>query len=651
MLVGTASVSREDNPPPVSGTAIANYTAMSGWWAATKRTRARVLINGEDITGLVGDIQISSDTSTLVRTATFTLLDARAAFFAAGSLSYGSQPVEVWLSVDDGSGDQEWCAFRGTTEASSDEDPDVPRAQVRAVSQSAQLANATAGCVELEPFAGHTWKTAIEEYAANNGITLSLGNLPSETIQKALSLSGLSIESLILRAAPLNGWYVREAEDGTLEFKTEDEVVGAPARCVVRRSNYLGSPREDPPNHPVTVLSVGGQQVGLSLTDPTYSIPTDYVSIEEGVDGSGNRWDRTTTVTLWFGIEIRREVREWGMVTPLSYGPTRHELTVSTYGTSDHETGAPNGQLIRQVTETWGNYEIPMYTGAPAQPDGRHVSPLNFLLLSRVTTSNWYNSTTDPNPCFLSMSETVTEGYYSPLTSSIGGCIYDDGSVRAGQAYGFMEIGRTRTLSEDNIAKVEASQTNVRETWSRSEVSAWAVPPGALTLYEVYDVLETTLARRQVVGQPWHIEWTTSAVRSGGWSSSYTRQPSDIPLPERASPATPQFMLTPMTVTLAAWTDIYPIVQRTDNNDDAETPEQLSRIAVRTMRNELGLRVTFHGPLIRSLLPWDVIAVEDDVRDLTTRPGWIERTVLTVSPLNGWLGWEATIVIPPAGVV
>ena len=320
---GTAQVSGGTFVADAEGTATADYRLITPWVMSDRATTVAVKISGIAITGLVEAVSIEESTSTLIRTATFTVVDPRACFSVVGSIVRGALPVEIYLTCRDSTDTSEWLAFTGIIESVSDSDAYCPRATIKAVSPSAALyGRSTAGCLRTAPFAGKTRAQLLVQYAASVGVTMDMTGLPAGAIvRQPVDLSGMTIEALLLRYAELEGWYPREDEDGTIEILTESEVVAGRWKLHLGEDRYL-SLREDLPNKPTTVLSIGGAQIGeMTMRAEPASIAT---SLKDWTDAEGVR---------------------------------RATMTKNT---------SQNGTVMQSVSEEWADYSIKGYTNRPA---------------------------------------------------------------------------------------------------------------------------------------------------------------------------------------------------------------------------------------------------------------------------------------------
>lgn len=389
-LTGWASCDSSDLSADLTGTTTTDYTVVAAWTSTDRTTTVKVLVNGETIRGLMGDVVIERNTDSIPATATFTVADPRACMMASDSIIRGAQPVEIRLYCDG----QEWVAFRGVIESVSNEDHYRPRASVKAVSVSAEVfVHNTAGCVRATPFSGQTRAALLEAYAAAAGVTLDMTGVPSRTLLRLpVDISGVTIQDLLLRWGELEGWYCRETLDGELEILTEAEVVGARAKWDLLESAYL-SLREDGPNRPITVLSIGGSQITLAREG--YEAPVTYCSIATSSGPGGETKRIVTDATYQYGVLLSSTVTEFGI-----YAPKGITLLTETF------------RMIARTSDT--------YTYAMTAVDGVYIPTTQLLSSSHVV-----------------------EGWYSPLAAIGPGYQWTDGSHHAGQYETFRVTGET----------------------------------------------------------------------------------------------------------------------------------------------------------------------------------------------------------------
>jgi hypothetical protein len=818
----------------LSGTATADRSAATGYalsGAATpllahiapflsrdRRTSATVYIDGVNVSGLVGDVQITYDTSTLTKKATIQVVDSRASFLAAASIIRGDKAVQIDLTAEDSTlviGEATWTAFVGVIDSVSDEDAYCPRATIQCVSVSQLLyANSTAGCLNAPAFSGVTRRDILEGFAASVGVSLDLSGLPSAaTVRQPVSLSGVSIEALLLRYSELEGWYGREGGDGSLEVLTEREVLGVRPKFLLTEDRYM-SLREDPPNHPTTSLTVGGSRIGRS--GQTVQAPVlSEDSSEQVVGGVHTR----TVVRTWtqYDVVIKTVTEEWAdySIKGVTDGPVMWLLVKRTTAETSYVTtqpdpfvfsgtvmwsdgtteavvdvpttdlagvigilsgfsspGAhiPTSQLLAETQKVESYYAPPSAIGMGyTWADGSHRADMaeTFRETSHTETDYVYASSSDAQPCRLTRKTITTKGWYAPQTApTVGGSLaisqegtagtaafayrayfydgvgrllsvspltetttsathlnqtdfnritpsapsgavnwslervvvstpayhgsgfifyflpissyphlddpgvategggyaphqYDDGSTRS-EAFSYREVSKVEESYKDNLIDVEAGTTAKRVAETDHAESAWVTVQKAQLGYGWYDNLFPTeqyvLASTTITiqsGLAWqttHITTVTTTSYDGSSSWSSKTEAGAVSGPALASGDTPQYSQNPITSTVTAWTDVFSLIARTETSQDAESIRELTRVAKRRMRSELGLRYVVTLPLVRGLNLWDTVGLYDSARNLTGQAAWIERITITASVLNGWQGMEITAVLPPAGV-
>lgn len=676
------------------GTVACDYKSMAPWFAGTRRTRGRVLIDGEDITGLIGHITINEQDDAITRIATFRVLDPRASFWNSASITRGGRAVKIYLACDDFDTFSEVLEFTGVTDSAPAEGPYCPLATFRCVSLAGTLLSATTGCVQIAAFSGMRRRDILIAYALSAGVVLTLpAGVFMTKVQKPYNISGISIEALFLRYCEVEGQYVRELGDGTTYEIFDWAAVGPDAAAFINITEdmYLGSPREDTPNRPVTLLTVGGSGISQARRGPENPITTldEHAS---GVDASGNPWSIDLWVTRQYGVELKsvREDRKvyarLGVATsPATLQLVSRQTTTTSYvmanmygipaneptwaadgwqlaiapitGERSYYFIAPTAQVatVTDVIEGWFSPLVDVTHGSLWTDNTHHNDVVeNFQETARTVTTNTYDATS----CRLSRQLAITQGWYVPQLDTPTFYLYDDGTYRNGVQQTYREVKRVDETYSDNLAIAEAGGTSTRVNRHSTVKSAWIItawaaygaPPVQLPT-ESYAVSEATIVLLTgSIGSASHTETTISNVTNGATSSDRKNVAGSVPDPQVASSTTPQFQLTAITATFSAYTDIFPIVPMTENNEDAETLAELEKVARYRLRKQLAVRETVALPAIRGLRALHPMTLTAPERSLSAKQCHVEKLTRDFDTLNGWMGMQATFAIDPAGV-
>lgn len=684
----------------------------ASWPSGDKFTRVRVLMGPslEDVSGLIGDVEVTETSGTPVMTASFTLVDTRCAYFDAASWAYGGVYVEVRFACGTPLGLDEVVAFRGYTEAVSSDDPYVPRATIRAASFSKIWSErgGNQGCLRIAAFAGYNRMALLQAYAAQTctPLTTYIGDSGRIAFQ-GIEVSGLSLLDLAQRWAEVEGLYLRET-DGTLEMVPEALVVGDLAQSAYdfRESNYLAV-REDCPNRPTTTWTLSALAPDLSqYASGAQRVETDE---SEGVDANGYSWRVRTKRYFQYGILMRQVDTEYSSRPPVGYPsadwvglrPIKQTTTEYDYVDAqvlvewypanhwDNNANVPLDQLRLHPNDWvfvgggWGRYiDVPTnqllqtktyiyeYVARLADVDGgvewtdgsHHVSGSPAWLMSSMVSIDYdWRASTEPGACQLAQKTTTTYGWYAPLTptASISGnhYLFDDGSYRAGldrttaaETYGVLE--ETTESWWDNSA--DDTRTEYRSYYLRQR-SGWRqegyvdVTIDSVDLHlpnEQYGLIESEKTERIAQGSERYTEerWERTVTETRHEVKTIQGTVPDI---ATSSPTVPQHKMKALTVTVSALTDAYTATQRSETSQDAESAEDLERIAKRRLRESLGVREVISHPMVPTLRVFDPVTVTDPCRQLDEKKGYIVDIVRRGNVINGWLGQETTVLIPP----
>lgn len=676
-----------------------NYSTVAPWFADLRYTRCRVLIDGEDAAGLIGPVQVDEQEDAIARTASFRVLDPRACFWNPTSITRGGRSVEIYQMCDDHSSASEELVFKGVMEAGPNDGPYCPETTVRCLSLAGSLLNATTGCVQYPAFSSVRRRDVLIEYALSAGVVLTLPDgIFTTVLQKPVNVSGVSIEALILRYCAVEGLYCREQPDGSLEFFEWTSVGPDAARYLdVTEDMYVGAPKEDPPNRPVTVLTVAGS--GIAQAAGRDSGPQDPVTkLEEedsGTDSDGHPWTRKKWVTRWYGVEIKsvREDQKWYARNGASADTPALRLTQRLTTTTDYTLGkiygvpadgprtgasfgwqseldpvthewryyfwAPTARVnkVTDVTEGWFSPFVAagafsLWTDGSSHLDVREI----FQETGRTVTTYTYNADT----CRLAAQLVETMGWYTPLVSSTTH-LFDDGTYRADDRQVYQAVSKVEDKYSDNLADAEAGTTSNRTNTHTTATTSWITTSHATIVVggvtSVVAVESYALGKLQsvtesgTVGASQHTV-TDDVTITNGPGSYTTRTVLTGPVgdPQTASDTTPQFTQVPLQYTLNSWTNVYPVVSDTMSNDDAESVDELRNVALREMRKALAVRETFNAPAVITLRALHPISFTDSARELDAADCHVEKLTRVFDTLNAWCGMQVTAAIEPAGL-
>jgi hypothetical protein len=640
------------------GTLSIDRHVFLAFYSRVRLTRPDVTVNGELIPQVVDVVTIDDTLADPIRYAAFALATKRVAYHDPASLSRESLPVQIDLWCGPPGTVMKWTAFHGTTETSQNSQPYRPRGSFRAVSDSATWAN-TKGCINLPAFSGLTRGAIIALFADSAGVTISnVGDLGGGVVNKPVDKAGMTVFELINQYGEVEGWIARATEDGKgLEVLDEDQFLEGSPIFVFDESNYFDTP-QNLPNRPVTNWVLSTTEINNPVSDSgdpgSDSEMVTTTTAVGGVNGTGGQTLVVTEITTNLGVEIRRVVTSWDTVpTPgvTATGPsfqivsrvnTSQVWAPFTYEDAD---GTPHTRPSTMLTERHVTTEL--LTGIPAAVSGytwvqggSYSQPYAQLL--QVQTQDYRYTWGD---CFLTFSDSVTMGYYSPLNSvdnSYGGpWTYSDGSKRLHPNYIWLTIFTDRSdwtdLSADAQPRVE----------QKLSISKWYLTSPGVESFGPYSVTTKTYS----AGSNNSYAIAESTVDSDGQSSGSTLTGSTGSMPgiPTGSSTVPQFSQTVVMEDFDA-TAASGYTKRTESPgtmDYAESVTDLIQIALRRIRRECAVELAVSHNAVPFLRVGDHVQITNHARSLVSADAYVWAISRTAAPLNGAMRQTTTLRIPP----
>lgn len=665
---GTAVVTFGD--AGVGGVATIDTAKAQAWSAAHRMTDVRVLIDGEDVSGLVGAVRIRDDGSGPGLSCEFELVDERNASLHYDSFAVGGRTVEVWVTSRSRTGTDTRRVFLGTTESPSNAESYAPLATYRAIGAGAIWSEEEV-CIRVPAFSGLRRFDVLRDEAALRGMTLATTTQGAQ-LTKPWEFVGARWWDFLERQAELEDIYWRPEVDGSLTGLTWAEVQAQAPALTIRWSNSF-PPREDPPSAPPTALILSGARLTDDVRDQTDR--TFQVSVE--TETFGRKSGRVWKVRVVGGVtvqSIEEEYETWPLAgevegadeyrlrrrttvnftyptVTLLNGETRYTPALSGRGTEVEEYGAPQTHEEDALAVLWtdGTY--------------RTQSEETFALRQRVTETFTYQPDDgSAKACQLDTTTIEVERYYAPMVAQerhqddgTETTLYRwaDGSYRGRETFVTTREtveSWTDTIGEDGPRRVTRRQ-DISAFIEATPEKSYTWPSGQATTispsedYRYAGAITDTWAESHLNGLGERIRAAEDQTTGeDSYSPSMERIP-DIP---RASALVPQYASEAFMVRWALTDHAYPTNVVRDFLEAAETTGEAVRAARRRMRWALATRWTVPMPFLPGLARWSKVTFIDETR--STGAAGVEAYVLghalDADPTNGWLGLEVTLGYP-----
>lgn len=634
------------------GVSTVDLSTAEAWSSPMRMTNVRVVLDGEDVTGLVGTVRVSLAEDSPSLACEFELVDARNAALHPYSFAIGGRAVEVWVSSRSRSGKDERCVFIGTTESPSNDEPYVPRASYRAIG-AGQVWNEAEVCTRIPAFSGLRRYDVLRTEAALLGLTLST-TIHGAELTKPWEFIGTKYWEFLQRQAELEDVLWQPQVDGSLVGMTWDEVKDQSSVATIRWSNSFPL-REDPPNRPITKAVLSGAMMTDDVLDQT--VRTYQVSTETTTFGrkSGRVWK----VTVNGGVAtqtIEEEYETWALlgasVGADEYRLKRRTTVVMTYPTVVLLNGETRftPALSQRVTEV-EEYGAPQTNeSGTLWTDGtyRTQSEETFALRQRVTEDFVYLADDgSATACQLSTTTIKVEAYYGELVARVRH--NSDGTENTTDRWADGSYHETETF-QTTRETVETWTDNIgtdapRRVERRQDISAW-VEKTPERGYQYGGGLSTTISPSEeykyagAITDVWvesHMNGVGERIRSDSQDSSYAPSMESIPDIPRASALVPQYATDVFKLDWTLSDHAYPENVVTDFLEGAESTSEALTVAQRRIGWSLGTKWTIPVPMIPGLKRWDKVRLIDDSRyaDLDV---YVLGYGLELDPTNGWLG-------------
>lgn len=668
---GTAVVTFAEAAGSPGGVATIDLSTALAWLTAERQTNVRVLIDGEEITGLLGTVRVVEAPDSPGLTAEFELVAARNAALHPASFAVGGHTVEVYVTSRSATGTDTRLVFSGTTEVPSNDEPYAPRATYRAIGDGAAWGDHEV-CIRIPAFSGLRRFNVLRDEAAAAGLTLST-TIEGTELTKPWEFVGTKWWEFLQRQAELEDVYWRPAVDGTLEGLTWAEISDAQPVATIRWSNSFPL-REDPPQAPPTQLVLSGAVITEDVLDQATRVYQYAVETET----FGRKAGRVVNVTVNGGVTTRYvdEVYETWPLAGVTAGADAYRLKTRTTVVMTYPVVTLlNGETRYTPALSARVTEVETY-GAPKthQDDGaaqlwedntyRTQAEETFALRQRISEAFTYQPDDGSEiSCQLDTTTITIEEFYAPLVAqkrhqSDGSetTLYRwaDGTYRDAETFvtkrSTVETWAD-TLGQDGPRRVTRRQ-DVTAYFEKTAERAYTWPGGAATTispsetYRYVGAITDAWTESHLSGSG---ERITSAVDENG-ATGYmpTMVGERVPDVPRASALVPQYAADGFEVTWTLSAHSYPQNIIRDLLEGAESTGEAVTVARRRVSWGLGTKWTVPLPMIPGLRRWDKVTLIDESR-LTGAAGveaYVLGQSLELDPVNGWLGQELILARP-----
>ena len=641
------------------GTSTIDLSTAAAWALEGRQTNVRVLIDDEDVSGLVGTVRVGLAEGACALACEFELVDERNAALHPESFAIGGHAVEVWTTVRTRTGKDERRVFVGTTETPSNDEAYIPRASYRAIG-AGNVWNEAEVCTRIPAFSGLRRFNVLRDEAALLGLTLSTTTEGAE-LTKPWEFIGTKYWEFLQRQGELEDLYWRPEIDGSLTGLTWAEITDAPVKATITWTNSFPL-REDPPARPLTQIVLSGATMTDDVLDQ--SVRTYQVSVETETFGrkSGRLWK----VTVNGGVTTQTVTEEW-----------------ETWPLAGETVGADEYRLKKRTTVNLTYPTVTLLNG-----ETRYTPALS----QRVTTVEEYGApqTSESDPAAVlwtdgtyrtqtaetfALRERVTEDFaYRPDDGSATACQLSTIEIEVERYYGEM-LARKRHNSDGtenttdrwadgSYRETETFQTTreVVETWTDNlgtdeprrvvriqDVTAWVEatpersyqwPGGASTTISPSEAYRYAGAITDVWTES-HLNGIGERVRSVAdettGEDSYAPSMEQIPTIPRASALVPQYAVDAFKVEWTLTDSGYPEQVATDTLEGAETTSEALTVARGRAGWALGTKWTIPIPMIPGLARWDKVRLVDPSRGADIEV-YVLGYGLELDPTNGWFG-------------
>ena len=670
---GTATVAfAEPTVETFGGTGTVDLSTYAAWSAPNRMTDVRVLMDDEDISGLIGAVRVTDAENEPGLSCEFELVDERNASLHPDSLASGGRVVEVWVTSRSRTGTDTRLVFLGTTESPSNDEAYAPRATYRATGVGSIWKDVEV-CTRVPAFSGLKRFNVIRDEAALRGLTLST-TIEGAELTKPWEFVGTKYWDFIQRQAELEDLYWRPLVDGSLVGLTWAEIKDAPSVATIRWSNSFPL-REDPPTTPPTKLALSGAILTDDVLDQTERIYQTSVETETFGRKSGRVWK----VTVNGGVTTQTIAEEWETWALLGVGVgadeyrlQRRTTVVMTYPTVTLLNGETRftpalSQRVTSIEEYGAPQTGEDDPGGYLWTDGtyRTQDEESFALRQRITETFVYQPDDgSETACQLDTTTIEVEAYYGELVATIRHNSdgtenttdrWADGSHRATET--FQTTRETVEAWTDNLGGTEPRRVTRRQDVQAfiqlTAERAYQWPGGVSTTVSpsedyLYAGAITDVWTESHMSGTGELIRTTSATSSSGNDYAPSMVGEAIPTIPRASTLVPQYATESFLVTWTLTDHAYPTNYVTDFLEGAETTSEAVKVAKRRVGWGLATKWTVPLPMIPGLLRWQKVTLIDESRSTGAAgvEAYVLGSALDLDPTNGWLGQSLVIGRP-----
>lgn len=688
-ITGSAGVDDSALAPEASGGLSSGTTSVSeteaSSWTARVWGNLRVVLDGADVTSLVGSVSWERSRERAAHYATFTLADPWVSYADQFSYSNGSYPVRIYRYSKSRLDFDETLVFRGRTEAPSNTEPILPTGTFRCVSDSA-IWDEPKACFRLNAFGGMTRGEIVQALAASVGLAVEV---PPESalVRKPVELMNVPVFEIIRRYGEIEGWYPRGTVDGGIEIRTEQQVWGKIPEYWYDETNSF-TVTEEPPSRPPTRYVLSGTTIekDFSGSETTGTGATVYEEISGGIR-DGRAWETrrrledsgSGDVISGDDAQIIETIDEYDTFAPLGtvLGVEEFQLKKQTKIRTYFKTYSFKNELgtwsrARTSQQTKRRTTVEEWFSPLAPKDGElwtdgthHAGTVQAFQTTSETIEEWawLPSTDEDRPCELDTLTTTVFGYYARATGGATGIWTRDGggsetyvedtsaAFDDGNQYSYVAAGGLVAYDLPRISETIETWTVASIGGARSVVksaTAYGMKKTRDEIRGVYDAINNFQYRYGPLEEYGSIgtavtRWTQSAIpgkhieNGVGLDGSYYSKQVDGEVPDipRTDGETPSYQQDVMVLDATILTGNYPYNVQAETIPEAEDADELQAIYERRLRMDRALRHTIPAPDNPWVDVWTTIEQTDNVRSVNAWPGPIESIRVSVDILSG----------------
>lgn len=632
------------------GTVTVDASVATGFLAPTlggltsdRIVGARVLIDGEEMTGLTGQVVIRETLDDPIQTAEFELSDPRVARYSDTTVAWGDSDCEIYLKSGSPGNVQEFRAFKGTISGPANTGNTRVQGRFQAVGAAAAWVGRPA-CITGPAFAGKHRGQLVREALASAGATVTNPEIDvmGAEVQRPYELMG-PVVPYLQKVCELEGWRVRTNTDGSVELIDEDDVLTGPVIYAFDESNY-DTCEEEPANAPVLVWVFNGSILATDGTgDGAAQLPagqrTVVLPLAVSADGSYSRVE----ITMDKSTELFRRQTDYQVVQAdgIALGPgvlqpvSKTEIQ-SRYPRLDSSSGDYNysTRLDWRKVQRWAltGTRCSTDTGNLWQSGDQYLeTSARLTLVEEIEETYEFDSVT----CTLKTETVTRKELFAPTCDPAtgGAYIYADGSASMAQQYSMQVTGASvKHWSDYRNANVGSLPTVIAQRSTSRWIPVARAADGT-NVIEAYRPAENV--REEWVGDASQTRWTKTTtvsfppgiIRTVDGSlppvgTTTENGVGPVPGPPSGSSDVPQYAQQ-----VFVWTvdrsDQYPFtpLSRAETLELAESTAEADGVGARRIGHAVGTVERIKGQTIPGLRVGDHVTVVCNARNIVAPKG------------------------------